>query len=80
MIIELKGLEIAIDTANTVGGSNHVRVLNNTASAVLATIANTTANTASLTLSGGESVILKKDPTDTVQGTGCEAVGVSIFG
>mgnify|MGYP003685680891 CR=1 FL=1 len=80
MIFELKSAEIAIDTANTVSDSSYVRVINNTASAAMATIANTSANTGSLTLSGGESIVLKKDPTDTVQGTGCEAVAVSIFG
>jgi hypothetical protein len=80
MKLEVKSLEISIGTANTVGDSSIIRVVNPTAGAVLATINDGTANVASLTLEPESSVIVEKENTHTIQGTGLLSTTVSVTG
>lgn len=60
------GQEIALSTANTVGTASIVRCYNNTAGAVLITIANSGTTVATLTLGAGVTEYLQKQPAWTI--------------
>ena len=60
------GQEIALSTANTVGSASIVRCYNNTAGAVLVTIANNGTTVATLTIGTGVTEYLQKQPTHTI--------------
>lgn len=65
-MIKLLGSEIALSTANTVGTASVVRVYNNTAGAVLITLANTGGTIGTCTLGAGGVEYYQKAPTDTL--------------
>lgn len=64
--IKLIASEVALSTANTISSASVVRVFNNTAGAVLITIANTSGPTGTCTLGAGAVEYFIKNPTDTV--------------
>ena len=60
------GQEIALSTANTVGTASIVRCYNNTAGAVLITIADGGTTVATVTLGAGAVEYLQKQPAHTI--------------
>ena len=65
-MVKLMGTEIALSTANTVGTAAVVRLYNNTAGAVLITLANTGGTIGTCTLGAGAVEYHQKTPTDTL--------------
>lgn len=65
-VIKLLSQEIALSTANTVGSASAVRCYNNTAGAVLVTIANDGTTVATVTLGAGVTEYYQKQPTWTI--------------
>lgn len=65
-MIKLIGSEIALSTANTVGTATVVRLYNNTAGAVLITLANTGGTIGTCTLGAGAIEYHQKAPADTL--------------
>lgn len=65
-IIKLVGQEIALSTANTVGLASAVRCYNNSAGAVLITIANGGSTVATVTLATGATEYYQKQPAWTI--------------
>ena len=65
-MVKLLGTEIALSTANTVGTAAVVRVYNNTAGAVLLTLANTGGTIGTCTLGSGAMEYFQKSPSDTL--------------
>lgn len=65
-MVKLLGTEIALSTANTVGTASVVRVHNNTAGAVLITLANTGGTIGTCTLGVGATEYYQKAPADTL--------------
>jgi hypothetical protein len=64
-MVKIIGTEIALSTANTVGGASVVRVYNNTAGAVLVTRANS-GTLGTVTLAAGEIIYLQKASAETL--------------
>lgn len=80
MQIKLKGTEVSIASANTVGNSSTVRVVNLGAAAVLnLAYANGTVY-ANTTVSNTESIVVVKGPTDTLTGANMKAAPVEYRG
>ena len=77
MIIKPLGAEVSIASANDVGASVLVRVINTGASAVLHLKANTGTEYANLTVSNTQDVIVSKATTDTLTGANMLAVPVA---
>ena len=75
-ILKPLSLRVDISTANTVNIGKLVYVFNDNAATQLVTIANTTANTSSITLGSKQAIIIQKTPTDTILGTGCWATNI----
>lgn len=67
--LKIKGLEIAVSSANTVANTTVVRCFNNSGSDDVITVANSGGTYANLTIASYDSVVIVKQPTDTVQGT-----------
>ena len=76
-VYKIANAEISIASANTVYSSKLIRVTNTTSGITVLQIANTTANTANVTLTSYEVITLEKATTDTVAGTGLRAVPVA---
>lgn len=77
-LIKLIGQEIALSTANTVGSASAVRCYNNTAGAVLITIANEGTTVSTVTLGAGVTEYFSKRPTWTIaSNTAIRAVSVA---
>lgn len=76
-VLRLKGTQIAIGSANNVGGANLVRIVNTGAAAVLTVAYANGTVYANCTVSNTEAVIVEKDPTDTVAGTNMLAVQIA---
>jgi len=72
MILKVLGPEISIGTANTVANSNLVRVINTGAAAVL-----NVGSVGNVTVTNTESVIVEKEPTETLTGTGMVAAPIA---
>ena len=64
--VKLIGQEIALSTANTVGSASAIRCYNNTAGAVLLTIANGGTTVATVTLGAGVTEYFQKQPAWTI--------------
>lgn len=64
-ILKLLGSEAALSTATTLGGAQLVRVFNDTAGAVLITIANG-ATTGTVTVPAGAVVFVRKTAAETI--------------
>lgn len=80
MQIKLKGAEVSIASANTVGGATTVRVVNIGAAAVVnLAYANGTVY-ANTTVSNTESIVIVKGPTDTLAGANMKAAPVEYRG
>ena len=86
-ILKLKGTQAACGTAtgtaSTFGSATCVRLINGTTSAHLITLEKTDGtDIGTLTIAGGESVYIKKDPTDQIfaANAGVLGVGVSVEG
>lgn len=76
-IIKLKGSEVSIASANNVGLSNLVRVINTgTAAALTLAYANGTAY-ANCTLAQNESIFIEKGTTDTLTGAGMRGAPIA---
>jgi len=76
-VYKIANAEISIASANTVYSSKLIRVTNTTSGITVLQIANTTANTANVTLTSYEVITIEKATTDTVAGTGLRAVPVA---
>lgn len=72
MILKVLGPEVSIGTANTVANSNLVRVVNTGAAAVL-----NIGSVGNVTVTNTEAVIVEKEPTDTLTGTGMVAAPIA---
>jgi len=72
MILKVLGPEISIGTANTVANSNLVRVINTGAAAVL-----NVGSVGNVTVTNTEAVIVEKEPTETLTGTGMVAAPIA---
>jgi hypothetical protein len=72
MILKVLGPEISIGTANTVANSNLVRVINTGAAAVL-----NIGSVGNVTVTNTEAVIVEKEPTETLTGTGMVAAPIA---
>ena len=70
IIKPLKGTvgEVALTTANTVGNSTLIRVINTGTGTAFLNLANTTAVYANITLLANSVTFVAKDPTDTANG------------
>lgn len=80
MFIKLKGPEVSIASANTVGDATAVRIFNTGATAVCnIAYANGTVY-ANTTISNTESLVLVKSSTDTVVGANMKAAPVEYRG
>lgn len=77
MILRLKGIEVAIDTANNVASSNLVRVVNTGAAATCNVAFSNGTVYASVTVSNTESVVIEKGTTDTVTGANMKAAPIA---
>lgn len=78
LIYKPLGPEIAITSANTVGSSNLIRVINTGAAAVLHFTSNTGTEYANLTVSNSHDVVvLKYANTDTLTGANMLAVPIA---
>lgn len=78
MIYVFSNNELSISTANTVYGSRIVRLTNPTTAVVNCTIAvNSSVNVASFSILGNSEIIVEKQPTYTIQGTGVVASPVA---
>ena len=71
------GTEIDVSSANTVSLAKVVRVMNISNSLAYLAVANTTANTGNTTLGPYESIIVEKQPAETVSGTNLKAVAIA---
>ena len=77
-LLKIVGSEIALSTANTVGLASAVRILNNSAGAVLVTRANTGGTIGTVTLATNEVVYMQKATTDTLaSNTAVRAVAIA---
>lgn len=72
MILKVLGPEISIGTANTVANSNLVRVINTGAAAVL-----NVGSVGNVTVTNTEAVIVEKESTETLTGTGMVAAPIA---
>lgn len=72
MIIKVLGPQIAITSANTVGGATLVRVVNPGALAVL-----NVGSVGNVSVSNTESIVIQKAPTDTLTGSGMLAAPIA---
>lgn len=67
-IIKLLGSEVALGTATSVGNASLVRVVNNAASAAVATVKLGAAVTGTITICAYHEVFIKKQPAETIEG------------
>jgi hypothetical protein len=74
-VLKLRGLELSCNTANNVANATYVRVYVPAAALITVAYANGV-NYGSFTALGNNEYILVKKPTDTVQGTSCNAVSI----
>lgn len=65
-IIKLMGTEVALSTATTLGNAQLVRIYNDTAAAVLVTVADSGTTTGTVTIKAGETIHLRKKAAETV--------------
>jgi len=76
-VLRLNGTEVSISTANTVANASLIRVFNaNTTTPQVLTIANTGGTISNTTISFNREIYVRKNPTDTAQGTNLLAVPV----
>lgn len=77
-IIKLLGTEAALSTATTLGGAQLVRVYNDTAGAVLITVADTNGTTGTATVKAGEIIFIRKKSAETIAaGSAVKAVSIA---
>jgi uncharacterized secreted protein with C-terminal beta-propeller domain len=76
-IIKLLSSEVSLSSANNVASASLVRVVNPTASPVVATLASNAVAYANVTVLGVSEEFIVKSPTDTIQGTGLLGVHVA---
>ena len=77
-VIKPLDFEISISTANTVGNNVLVRCVNPTTGNLVITVAsNASTNVSSLTILANSELIIEKQPTYLVQGTGILATPVA---
>ena len=74
-VLKLRGLEITCASANNVNNATYVRLYVPAAALVTVAYANGV-NYGSFTALGNNEYILVKKPTDTIQGTGVNAVSI----
>ena len=84
MIFRLKVAEAACGTsvgaASTFGNSEFVRLINSGTTVRLITVANSADTTlGTLSLAGGETIVLKKDQTDQIFAAHAEILGVGVI-
>lgn len=77
-IIKLLGSEVALSTATTLSGAQLVRVFNDTAGAVLITVALEATTTGTVTVKAGEVIFVRKQSAETIAaGAAVKAVTVA---
>lgn len=77
-IIKLLGTETALSTATTLSGAQLVRVYNDTAGAVLITVAEGGTTTGTATIKAGEIIFIRKKAAETIAaGSAVKAVSVA---
>lgn len=76
-VIKPKGSEVSIGTANTVGDSVLVRVINTGAAANLTFAYANGTSYANVTVSNTESVVVEKAPSDTLAGANMRAISIA---
>ena len=84
MIFRLKVAEAACGTsvgaASTFGNSEFVRLINSGTTVRLVTVANAADTTlGTISLAGGETVVLRKDQTDQIFAAHAEILGVGVI-
>ena len=84
MIFRLKAAQAACGTsvgvASTFGASEFVRLINSGTTVRLITVANSADTTlGTLSLAGGETIVLKKDQTDQIFAAHAEVLGVGVI-
>ncbi len=76
-ILKLLGSEAALSTATTLSGAQLVRVYNDTAGAVLVTVALEGSTTGTVTVKAGDTVFVRKQATETIAaGSAVKAVSI----
>jgi len=80
MFVKLKGAEVSIATANTVGDSTAVRIYNSGAAAVCNVAYSNGTVYANATVTNTEALVLVKSNTDTVIGPNMRAAPVEFRG
>jgi hypothetical protein len=77
-IIKLLGTEAALSTATTLSNAQLVRVYNDTAGAVLITVAAEGTTTGTVTVKAGEVIFVRKKAAETIAaGSAVKAVSVA---
>lgn len=77
-ILKLLGSEVALSTATTLNGAQLVRVFNDTAGAVLITVALEGSTTGTATVKAGEVIFVRKQSAETIAaGAAVKAVSVA---
>jgi hypothetical protein len=77
-ILKLLGTEVALSTATILSGAQLVRVYNDTAEAVLLTIALEGSTTGTVTVKAGDVVFVRKTAAETIAaGAAVKAVAVA---
>ena len=77
-IIKLLGTEAALSTATTLGNAQLVRVYNDTAGAVLITVADGGTTTGTATVRTGEIIFIRKKAAETIAaGAAVKAVAIA---
>jgi hypothetical protein len=77
-IIKLLGTEAALSTATTLGAAQLVRVYNDTAGAVLITVADSGTTTGTATVKAGEIIFIRKKAAETIAaGSAVKAVSIA---
>lgn len=82
-VIKLKGTQAACGTttgaASTFGSATCVRLVNSTTTAYLVTLEQTDGtDIGTATIAGGESILLKKNPTDQIFAANAGVLGVAV--
>lgn len=80
MFIKLKGAEVSLSSANTVGDATAVRIINTGTSAVCNVAYANGVVYANTTISNTESIVIVKSATDTVVGANMKATPVDYRG
>lgn len=77
MILKILGNETGIDTYDTLGGANLVRIINTGAAATLTFYSNVHSTYGTMTVSNTESIVVEKLATDLIQGNNMHAVPIA---